>query len=151
MRLILIFLIALSFPALAQVYKWTDENGVTHFGSQPPPGERKSVDATNPPPSGGSPEASAKSDIMRQAQEMRRRNAEEALERAERRYNRSVSSARDDYRNRPDYVCQGAKDDLKNIKDRWQAKRRQGYTISEEDYYEQRITEAERHRDNICR
>jgi hypothetical protein len=43
MRLALLLICTLSFPALAQVYKWTDANGVTHFGSQPPPGQQEQV------------------------------------------------------------------------------------------------------------
>jgi len=43
MRLILVFLTALSFPAFAQVYKWTDESGNVHFGNQPPPGQQDEV------------------------------------------------------------------------------------------------------------
>lgn len=43
MRLALLLLCTLSLPALAQVYKWTDENGVTHFGSQPPAGQQEEV------------------------------------------------------------------------------------------------------------
>src|ERR1700674_5131450 len=37
----LIFL-ALAAPALAQVYKWVDERGVTHYGERPPQGSKAS-------------------------------------------------------------------------------------------------------------
>jgi len=37
----LIFL-ALAAPALAQVYKWVDERGVTHYGERPPQGGKAS-------------------------------------------------------------------------------------------------------------
>ena len=43
MRLILILLTALSFPAFAEVYKWTDAEGNVHFGTQPPPGQQEEV------------------------------------------------------------------------------------------------------------
>ncbi|MCD1631347.1 DUF4124 domain-containing protein [Marinobacter shengliensis] len=43
MRFLALLLISLSFTAVAQVYTWTDENGVTHFGTQPPPGAREEV------------------------------------------------------------------------------------------------------------
>lgn len=43
MRLILILLTALSFPAFGQVYKWTDAQGNVHFGTQPPPGDQEQV------------------------------------------------------------------------------------------------------------
>lgn len=45
---------AVSRPAVAeQFYKWTDEKGVVHYGSTPPPGvqsERKSVSGAAPTP-----------------------------------------------------------------------------------------------------
>jgi hypothetical protein len=50
----LIFL-ALAAPALAQVYKWVDERGVTHYGERPPQGGKASEvpDRLASPPSGG--------------------------------------------------------------------------------------------------
>src|SRR5260370_36230448 len=49
----LIFL-AVAAPALAQVYKWVDERGVTHYGERPPPGGKASEvpDRLPAPPSG---------------------------------------------------------------------------------------------------
>lgn len=35
--------ILLATPALAQVYKWVDEDGVTHYSQQPPPGGEAQV------------------------------------------------------------------------------------------------------------
>lgn len=43
MRLLPILFIFFVLPVSAQVYKWTDENGVTHFGSQPPAGQQNEV------------------------------------------------------------------------------------------------------------
>ena len=45
-------LLALSASAMAsQVYKWVDEQGVTHFGSQPPQGQQAtSVNTATPQP-----------------------------------------------------------------------------------------------------
>jgi hypothetical protein len=43
MRLLFLLLATLSFSAVAQVYKWTDENGNVHFGNQPPPGQQEEV------------------------------------------------------------------------------------------------------------
>ena len=40
MRFLVLLLASLSFSAVAQVYKWTDENGNVHFGNQPPPGQQ---------------------------------------------------------------------------------------------------------------
>ena len=49
----LIFL-AVAAPALAQVYKWVDERGVTHYGERPPQGGKASEvpDKLASPPSG---------------------------------------------------------------------------------------------------
>ncbi len=33
-------LLALAVPAMAQVYKWVDEKGVTHYGASPPQGKK---------------------------------------------------------------------------------------------------------------
>jgi hypothetical protein len=33
---------AITVPALAQVYKWVDEKGVTHYGERPPQGSKAS-------------------------------------------------------------------------------------------------------------
>lgn len=43
MRFLVLLLASLSFSAVAQVYKWTDENGNVHFGNQPPPGQQEEV------------------------------------------------------------------------------------------------------------
>jgi hypothetical protein len=44
----LAFILLLSFPAPAQVYKWVDENGVTHYGERPPQGQKASPVAATP-------------------------------------------------------------------------------------------------------
>jgi hypothetical protein len=47
---------ALLAPAYAQVYKWVDEKGVTHYGERPPPGKNaRAVDErlANPAPAPG--------------------------------------------------------------------------------------------------
>lgn len=43
MRFFLLLFATFSFSAVAQVYKWTDENGNVHFGNQPPPGQQEEV------------------------------------------------------------------------------------------------------------
>jgi hypothetical protein len=45
---------AVAAPALAQVYKWVDERGVTHYGERPPQGGKASEvpDRLASPPSG---------------------------------------------------------------------------------------------------
>lgn len=81
-RLILLVLIALTVPALASadsVYRWTDENGVVHFGDREPTGrssERVSVKTGQP--SGGSERQSAQEQVealeKNQAERERREN-----------------------------------------------------------------------------
>ncbi|VVT02741.1 hypothetical protein MARINON1_52488 [Marinobacter salarius] len=43
MRILFTLLIILASTAYGQVYKWTDENGNVHFGTQPPPGQQEEV------------------------------------------------------------------------------------------------------------
>jgi len=56
---------ATAVPALAQVYKWVDEKGVTHYGERPPQGSKASeVPNKLGSPGGGSP---APSDAAQQS------------------------------------------------------------------------------------
>lgn len=154
MRLILALLISLSFPVAAQVYKWTDDNGVTHFGTQPPPGKRQKIDIRKSSPGAmGTMRQyeNSESDIIRQSRELELRKRAQALENAESRYRERVDGIRSDYESRPDYVCTGAKNRLESAKDDWRNQKRQGYSVSDQQYHEQRIKDLERHRDNICR
>src|SRR5690554_4765402 len=149
MRVLLLLFAVLSFPASAQVYKWVDENGVTHFGSQPPPGQQKPVDVK--PASGGTAAPAAESDIIRQARELEQRRRAERVEQAQKQYRRDLQEIETRIENRPDYVCTGAENRLKNWQERWEDQKRQGYSLSDQRYYEQRIKEAQRSRDNLCR
>lgn len=137
MRLLFAALLLFSIPAFAQVYKWTDENGNVHFGNQPPPGEREEVhireSKTGPMVTDG------------QRRMMENRERERRVRDVERRFERIQ---RDDS---PDYICTGAKNSVKNAKERWDNVKRQGYSQSDRNYYEQLIRERERHRDNVCR
>ena len=48
-RLLALFALAMASPLGAQVYKWVDANGVTHYGSAPPPaGKSKEVPIKDP-------------------------------------------------------------------------------------------------------
>lgn len=150
MRLLIVLTLIVSCPVAAQVYKWTDENGNVHFGSQPPPGQQERVETRK----GYEPsqdQARPQSHIMRQANQLDRQQQREDLERSRERYQERVKEIREDYENRPDYICQGAKNSLKSAEERWEAQKLQGATISEERYYEQLIRDRERHRDNVCR
>jgi hypothetical protein len=146
MRLILIILTALSFPATAEVYKWVDESGVTHFGSQPPTAEKETVKIRASGP--GSSGSGTDSAIMRQARELDRLDAEKQRQRS---YDDRANEIRAGYDNLPDYVCTGAKDRLEGAKEDWASEKRQGYSLSEQQYNEQRINRLERERDNYCR
>jgi hypothetical protein len=94
------------------------------------------------------PERQYESDILRQERKLQLRKAQEASDNRARRYSQQASDLRDES---PDYICQGAENRLQRAQERWQSLKRQGYTISEEQRYVQRIRDAERHRDNICR
>jgi hypothetical protein len=146
MRLILIILTALSLPATAEVYKWVDESGVTHFGSQPPTAEKETVKIRASGP--GSSGSGTDSAIMRQARELDRLDAEKQRQRS---YDDRANEIRAGYDNLPDYVCTGAKDRLEGAKEDWASEKRQGYSLSEQQYNEQRINRLERERDNYCR
>ena len=50
---VLIVLLALGANVAAQIYRWTDEQGRVHYGSQPPPGQK--ADSVKQQQPGGSP------------------------------------------------------------------------------------------------
>lgn len=55
-----LFFVAAAAPAFAQVYKWVDERGVTHYGERPPQGSKASEvpnRLASPAPSGTGAEA----------------------------------------------------------------------------------------------
>ena len=64
---LLALLAAAAAPAQEEIYKWVDENGVTHFGERPPAGaEARRVDvqpvpAVTPPPPAPEPPATPES------------------------------------------------------------------------------------------
>jgi len=151
MRPLLMLLIALSLPisAAAKIYKWVDESGITHFGSQPPTAEKETVKIRAPEAStsGGNTDSA----IMRQARDLDRRKAERQVQRTRQDYSAAVSEAREDYKNRPDYICTGVKNRLESAKEDWDSQKTQGYSLSDKQYHGQRIKDLERHRDNICR
>ena len=143
-RLLPLFLLILSLPVAAQVYKWTDEDGNVHFGDKPRGTDSQEVKIRDSSPGVPVSTSPGVNDLQRRLDRMER-------EREQRASDRRYEQAQRDIESGPDYVCQGAKNRLSNWQERWEAKRRQGYAISEQDYYEQRIREAERHRDNVCR
>jgi hypothetical protein len=50
MWLLLFLACGLTLPAAAEMYKWTDENGVTIYSQSPPPGGEATVVKPPPPP-----------------------------------------------------------------------------------------------------
>ena len=50
-------LVALAAPAVAQVYKWVDEKGRTHYGEKPPEGVKATEVGVTPPPPAQPPSA----------------------------------------------------------------------------------------------
>jgi hypothetical protein len=48
MRYATLIFCLLAGPALAEMYKWTDENGKTHYSDQPPPGVTKTETIKGP-------------------------------------------------------------------------------------------------------
>lgn len=154
MRLALLLICTLSFPALAEVYKWVDESGVTHFGSQPPAADSQEVKIreSSPGAMGSNQKYSGHdSDILRQSRELDRKHQNQQLDRAQGQYNSRIAEIREDYDNRPDYVCTGSNNRLKEAQERWQSVKRQGYSIDDKRYHEQRIQSLKNSRDNLCR
>lgn len=126
----ILFIIVCSSQAQSEVYRWVDEGGVTHFGNRPPPGEYQKVQIKD---------ANSSAAPSRQLTETLTRS------RNEREYRKTNTA------DRPDYVCRGATNRATNAVERWEAAKKQGYTQAQKQRHEQRIKEAERHRDNICR
>lgn len=77
--LILALTIALApgVASSASVYKWTDENGVTHFGDRQPTGQRTESVNIKTPPRSGSPGEQASPQERAQALDERNRSEEE--------------------------------------------------------------------------
>jgi Domain of unknown function (DUF4124) len=74
-----------ALPALADTYKWTDDNGKVHYSDQPPPAEVKKSEtlktpkpAVAPPPAGGAKPAAGAKTPADQEMEFRKRRLESA-------------------------------------------------------------------------
>jgi hypothetical protein len=82
--LMICWLSIVAVPAAAQVYKWVDDKGVTHYGERPPQGKDaralESRPAASPPPPATSPGSGAQ-DWQAKEQDLRRRRV--AAEQAE--------------------------------------------------------------------
>jgi hypothetical protein len=84
-RILLASLLALALPASADMYKWVDEKGVTHYSESPPPEgtQSKKLDLPVTPPSAPAAKPQSPEDWKAREAEFRRRqlqkeNAEQA-------------------------------------------------------------------------
>lgn|SRR5690606_6170026 len=144
MRFLALLLITLSFSAVAQVYKWTDENGVTHFGTQPPPGQRQAVDVKPASGSGASSDGGAESLIIRQARNLEREKRAEEV----RRYSSQSSSEPEKPEN--SWSCKYERERVEEYKILLRELGRKGYRQSEKDRLESRLRAAERQAERDC-
>ncbi len=134
MKWLVVLIMALSPAAFSQVYTWTDENGVTHFESRPPSGQQHET-----------VEIGETNRIDAPSEDLSRSLDQRAIDR---RLEQTIKAPRS---SGIDYICTNARNSVSNVKERWANVKSQGYTQSQRNHYEQRIREAERHRDNICR
>jgi glutaredoxin len=65
--LIAMMLFATALPAAAQLYRWTDKSGNTHFTDTPPPPGARNVQKRKPPAAGGGAETAALPFALQQA------------------------------------------------------------------------------------
>ena len=94
-------------PAAAQVYKWVDEKGATHYGERPPEGQNARRLESTPPAGPASPQPKAET-----GQEWQDKNIEFQKRRIqrERKAEREQKEARDRQRR-----CVVARDDLRQM------------------------------------
>ena len=142
-KVIAVTMMALSFSVSAEVYKWTDENGVTHFGSQPPPGQRnEQIEVRAPEPGRRSP---GQSSIVSQAEEMERerkiRRLEQEAERRERAQQQDSGES---------WACEYAKERVEEYEIDLRELGRKGYKQWEKDQVESWLEEAERDVERDC-
>ena len=74
--LVLCLLAALGLPTLAQVYKWVDDKGITHYGERPPTGANARQMAKEP--ASPAPAAAAQPTWQEQERAFRQRRVEAA-------------------------------------------------------------------------
>jgi len=137
MRLLLILLTALSFPAFAEVYKWTDENGNVHFGSQPPPGEQEEVHIRE-----------SKTGSM--VTEKQKRMMDRIDQKRETRHQEWMAEARAE-RNKTNYDCESARSDLDYYQEARDDIGTAGYKAGDMRYVKDKISDARRRVQQHCR
>jgi hypothetical protein len=101
----LAFAMLVSSPASAQVYKWVDEQGVTHYGERPPQGQKATPVTATPPSGAGSSQANPQSsqdwrdrDIEFQKRRIQREQQEEREALAAKTRQQRCNAAKDDLR-----------------------------------------------------
>src|SRR5262245_34564564 len=94
-----------SLPATAQVYKWVDGQGVTHYGERPPQGQKASPVTTTPPSGPGPSQAKPQSsqdwrdkDIDFQRRRIQREQQAAREQKDAKAMTRRCNQARDDLR-----------------------------------------------------
>jgi len=97
---------ALVVPGIAQVYKWVDEKGVTHYGERPPPGKKAQEVEQRLANPGSAPGKAAQPGWKEQDLEFRRRRIE--TEQAETKQKQEQEALRRD--------CNQARDQLAQMK-----------------------------------
>ena len=135
MRLLLILALLISIPVSAQIYKCEGEDGETIFSQRPCSDEAETVDV-GPTNSSAPPSEEAKRIYDKNALERR-------FDQIDRQYER-------DLRDIDKRACQRARDDVADAKERWRDAKRNGYTPSQQRYYEQSISDAERYANTTC-
>jgi hypothetical protein len=150
MRFLALLLASLSFSAVAQVYKWTDENGVTHFGTQPPAGQHESVHIRESSPGAMGKGNPASSDLELRAQRLElKRKREELQRKVDRREAAAGGSA--SYESPEDsWACKYERERVEEYKILLRELGRKGYRQSEKERLEARLRAAERQAERDC-
>ena len=95
---------ALVVPGIAQVYKWVDEKGVTHYGERPPPGKKAQEVEQRLANPGSAPGKAAQPGWKEQDLEFRRRRIE--TEQAEAKQKQEQEAQRRDCNQARDQLAQ---------------------------------------------
>ena len=74
--------LCLAPAAWAQVFKWVDESGKTHYGERPPPGVKAVEIGVPAPPSGAAATPAPQKSVKEQELEFRKRQIERAKQEA---------------------------------------------------------------------
>lgn len=134
-------LLALCTSAMAgQIYKWVDDQGVTHFGAQPPQGlEATSINTATPPPRAPAPTPAATpaaDDAQQKAIDDKVKDQVAKQEAERKKYCENARTNLAQLENNPRLRIEGDNGELRRIG---------------EDERQQRITELKKSIDETCR